>query len=190
MTGGRPAQVLAPLLTPGAARDAARAPGPHARSTEQPRHTGRSPAIDVAADAPVAGPASPSPRAARAAPPCEHGAPRTPESGGSKPRAARGGADGAHDAGGPGMEPRFAALPRLPLPEVPKRAGAGPGPDPGACPSTDTGARPGTDPGGSPAAVRGLALVDWPVVAGGPPARAVLWYDRAGWLHLAPLPPA
>jgi len=182
LTEGGPAQALAPLLTPGAARSAARAPSPHARTSEQPWPTGRSPAGDAAADAPAGGPASPIPGAACAAPPHGHGAPGARDCGGSKPQAARGGADCAHDAGGSGVDPRFVALPRLPLPEVPEHAGARPVPDPGA--------GPGTDPGGTPAAVRGLALVDWPVVAGGPPARAVLWYDRAGWLHLAPLPPA
>ena len=88
----------------------------------------------------------------------------------------------------------YAALPRLPLPEegvpssvppqVPSPAGTtdSAGATPAACPSRNP--NPGPGPG---AAVRGLALVQWPLAAGGPTVRCVLTYDRAGWLHLTPL---
>lgn len=88
------------------------------------------------------------------------------------------------EAGEPGADWQFAGLPRLPLAREDLQA-EGTHTRPGGFGGVaDPGPRPGQDPG---SAVRGLAVVDWLLVAGGPPVRSVLWYDRAGWLHLLPL---
>lgn len=85
---------------------------------------------------------------------------------------------------GPGADWQFAGLPWLPLAREDLQAeGTRTRPD-GFAGVANPEPRPGQDPG---SAVRGLAVVDWLLAAGGPPVRSVLWYDRAGWLHLLPL---